>query len=186
MASYTVCLFQGVPMESPHALSVGTDRRLPLFTKASWVRIFMRHIGSGVPPSRRGEYILELSMTTLSTPCPMDCPDTCALEVAVEEGRIASIRGAKDHPTTAGFICSKVAHFGRRVYHSDRLLYPMRRTGPKGFGEFRRISWEEAVGEITSRFREIISRWGAEPILPSHYAEVNGVVSDGSLDSRYC
>jgi len=145
----------------------------------------MRHIGSGVPPSRRGEYIPELSMTTLSTTCPMDCPDTCALEVAVEEGRIASIRGAKDHPTTAGFICSKVAHFDRRVYHSDRLLYPMRRTGLKGSGEFRRISWEEAVGEITSRFREIISRWGAEAILPYHYGGSNGFLSDGFLDDFY-
>src|SRR3989449_1806872 len=145
----------------------------------------MRHIGSGVPPSRRGEYILELSMTTLTTTCPMDCPDTCALEVTVEEGRIASIRGAKDHPTTAGFICSKVAHFDRRVYHSDRLLYPMRRTGQKGSGEFRRVSWEEAIGEITSRFREIISRWGAEAILPYHYGGSNGFLSDGFLDDFF-
>src|SRR5260370_41550300 len=113
-------------------------------------------------------------MTTLRTTCPMDCPDTCALEVAVEEGRIAGIRGAKDHPTTAGFICSKVAHFDRRVYHSDRLLHPMRRAGPKGSAEFRRISWEESIGEITSRFREIISRWGAEAILPYHYGGANG------------
>src|SRR5260370_41660705 len=124
-------------------------------------------------------------MTTLSTTCPMDCPDTCALEVAVEEGRIASIRGAKDHSTTAGFICSKVAHFDRRVYHSDRLLYPMRRTGLKGSGEFRRISWEEAVGEITSRFREIISRWGAEAILPYHYGGAKGFLSGGFLDRFY-
>src|SRR6266852_875358 len=124
-------------------------------------------------------------MTTLSTTCPMDCPDTCALEVAVEEGRIASIRGAKDHPTTAGFICSKVAHFDRRVYHSDRLLYPMRRTGPKGSCKFRRVSWEEAIGEITSRFRAIISRWGAEAILPYHYGGSNGFLSNGFLDDFY-
>jgi len=124
-------------------------------------------------------------MATLSTTCPMDCPDTCALEVVVEEGRIASIRGANNNPTTAGFICSKVAHFDRRVYHSDRLLYPMRRTGPKGSGEFRRISWEEAIGEITSRFREIISRWGAEAILPYHYGGSNGFLSDGFLDDFY-
>ncbi len=109
----------------------------------------------------------------------MDCPDTCALEVRVEEGRIASIRGAKDHPTTAGFICSKVAHFDRRVYHADRLLYPMRRNGTKGAGEFSRISWGEAIGEITSRFREIISRWSGEAILPYHYGGSNGFVSDG-------
>lgn len=115
----------------------------------------------------------------------MDCPDTCALEVRVEEGRIASIRGVKDHPTTAGFICSKVAHFDRRVYHSDRLLYPMRRTGAKGAGEFSRISWEEAIAEITSRFREIISRWGGEAILPYHYGGSNGYMSDGFLDDLY-
>jgi anaerobic selenocysteine-containing dehydrogenase len=115
----------------------------------------------------------------------MDCPDTCALEVRVEEGRIASIRGAKDHPTTAGFICSKVAHFDRRVYHSDRLLYPMRRTGAKGSGEFIPISWEEAIGEITNRFREIILHWGGEAILPYHYGGSNGYMSDGFLDDLY-
>ena len=124
-------------------------------------------------------------MTTVSTTCPMDCPDTCALEVRVEEGRIASIRGAKDHPTTAGFICSKVAHFDKRVYHADRLLYPMRRSGAKGSGEFSRVSWEESIGEITSRFREIISRWGGEAILPYHYGGSNGFVSDGFLDDLY-
>jgi anaerobic selenocysteine-containing dehydrogenase len=124
-------------------------------------------------------------MATVSTTCPMDCPDTCALEVRVEEGRIASIGGAKDHSTTAGFICSKVAHFHRRVYHADRLLYPMRRSGTKGSGEFSRISWEEATGEITTRFREIISRWGGEAILPYHYGGSNGFVSDGFLDDLY-
>src|SRR3989454_11831510 len=145
----------------------------------------MRHIGSGVPHARRGEYIPELSMTTLSTTCPMDCPDTCALEVAVEERRIASLRGAKDHPTPAGFICSKVAHFDRRVYHSDRLLPPMRRTGPKGSGEFRRVSWEEAIGETTSRFREIISRRGAEAILPYHYGGAKRFLCDGFFRRFY-
>lgn len=115
----------------------------------------------------------------------MDCPDTCALEISVEEGRIASIRGAKDNPTTAGFICSKVAHFDKRVYHSDRLLYPMRRTGPKGAAEFSRISWDEAIGEITRRFREIISLWGGEAILPYHYGGSNGFLSDGLFDDLY-
>jgi len=115
----------------------------------------------------------------------MDCPDTCALEVGVEDGRIASIKGSLDHPTTAGFICSKVASFSQRVYHNDRLLYPMRRRGAKGAGDFARVSWEEAIAEITERFRAISARWGAEAILPYHYGGSNGLVSDGLLDEFY-
>ena len=89
----------------------------------------------------------------VSTTCPMDCPDTCALEVTVEDGRITAIKGSTDHPTTAGFICSKVGSFAKRVYHQDRLLYPMRRSSAKGSGAFERISWETAIGAITARFR---------------------------------
>ena len=115
----------------------------------------------------------------------MDCPDTCALEVAVEDGRIAGIIGATDHPTTAGFICGKIARFDKRVYHDDRLLYPMRLRGAKGSGAFERISWDEAIAAITARFREIIARWGSEAILPYHYGGSNGFLSDGLLDEFY-
>ena len=124
-------------------------------------------------------------MQSISTTCPMDCPDTCALEVAVEDGRIARITGTKDHPTTAGFICSKIAGFDKRVYHDDRLLYPMRRSGVKGSGEFTRISWEAAIAEITERFHDIAERWGGEAILPYHYGGSNGFLSDGLLDDFY-
>ncbi|MBI4483611.1 MAG: molybdopterin-dependent oxidoreductase [Acidobacteria bacterium] len=119
------------------------------------------------------------------TTCVMDCPDTCALEVVVDDGRIQRIGGAQDHPTTNGFICDKVSRFARRVYHGDRLLYPMRRRGPKGAGEFVRISWVEAMAEITSRFREIIRGWGSEAILPYHYGGSNGLLSDGWIDAFY-
>ena len=115
----------------------------------------------------------------------MDCPDTCALEVTVTGGRVAAIRGAKDAPVTDGFICSKVAHFDRRLYHQDRVLYPLRRTGPKGSNRFERISWDAAIGEIAGRFREIAARFGAESIVPYHYGGSNGFVSDGLLDDYF-
>lgn len=70
----------------------------------------------------------------------MDCPDACALEVEVEHGRVKRIGGRHDHPNTAGFICSKVANFGRRLDHPDRLLRPLRRVGSKGEGRFETIS----------------------------------------------
>ncbi len=117
----------------------------------------------------------------------MDCPDTCSLEVTVTDKRIESIRGSRTpaHPTTRGFICSKVAHFDRRVYHNERLLHPMRRTGAKGAGQFTRISWDEAIATIAARFKEIIAQHGAEAILPYHYGGSNGYLTDGGMDEFF-
>ena len=126
-----------------------------------------------------------MSDRILHTTCPLDCPDSCALEVSFGDDGDFSIAGGNDHPLTSGFICSKVARFGRRVLHTDRLLHPMRRTGKKGEGSFERISWSKAVEEITQRFGEIISRWGGEAILPYHYGGSNGFLTDGLIDDLY-
>src|SRR3954469_12110606 len=75
--------------------------------------------------------------------CPHDCPDTCSMVVQVEDGRAVDLRGDKEHPFTKGFLCVKVTRYLERVYHPDRLRYPLRRTGPKGSGSFGRISWEK-------------------------------------------
>ncbi|MCS6804206.1 MAG: molybdopterin-dependent oxidoreductase [Acidobacteriota bacterium] len=126
-----------------------------------------------------------MNETIIPTTCVMDCPDTCALEVVVRDGTIHRIRGSKAHPTTNGFICDKVARFARRVYHQRRLLYPMRRVGPKGTGQFQRIGWDEAIAEITTRLRDIIQRWGGEAILPYHYGGSNGFLTEEFLDDYY-
>ncbi len=122
---------------------------------------------------------------TIPTTCPMDCPDTCALEVDVQDGKLAAIRGAADHPVTQGFICSKIADFGKRVYHESRLHFPMRRTGAKGSGQFARISWDEAIAEITAQFRAVKEKWGGEAILPYHYGGSNGYLGDSLLDDYF-
>ncbi|HEX2390728.1 MAG TPA: molybdopterin-dependent oxidoreductase, partial [Casimicrobiaceae bacterium] len=85
--------------------------------------------------------------------CPHDCPDTCAMLVTVENGRAVEIRGAPDHPTTAGVLCTKVARYIERTYSPERLRFPMRRIGAKGEGRFARMSWDEALDEIAERFR---------------------------------
>ena len=122
---------------------------------------------------------------TLTTTCIMDCPDTCALEVSVEEGKLQEIAGSRDHAVTNGFICDKVRQYGKRVYHPDRILHPMRLTGTKGSDDYTSISWDEAIGEITERFEEIRREWGGEAILPYHYGGSNGLLSDGGLDGLY-
>jgi len=115
----------------------------------------------------------------------MDCPDTCALEVSVEDGKLVSITGSGEQSLTNGFICSKVRRYGKRVYHPDRLLHPMRRTGSKGSDDYERISWDDAIAEITERFDGIKREFGGEAILPYHYGGSNGFLSDGGLDGLY-
>ncbi|MGA3094857.1 MAG: molybdopterin oxidoreductase, partial [Bryobacteraceae bacterium] len=80
--------------------------------------------------------------------CALDCPDTCALVVTVENGRGVKLRGDPSHPVTRGFLCGKVAQYLEREYSPARLLYPARRTGAKGEGRFERISWDEALDTI--------------------------------------
>jgi len=118
--------------------------------------------------------------------CPHDCPDCCALETQVDDqGHAVSVRGRSDHPVTRGWLCAKVNRYLDRVYHPGRLLYPMRRIGPKGNGSFERISWEDAAAEITEHWRDIIARHGAECILPYSYAGTLGLVNNSVTNTRF-
>lgn len=118
--------------------------------------------------------------------CPHDCPDCCALETHVnEEGRAISVQGRADHPVTRGWLCAKVNRYLERVYHPERLLYPLRRVGPKGSGTFERISWDQALGEIAQRWSEIIERSGAQSILPYSYAGTLGLVNGSVCNERF-
>ena len=118
--------------------------------------------------------------------CPHDCPDCCALETQVDDqGRAVSVRGRSDHPVTRGWLCAKVNRYLDRVYHPGRLLYPMRRIGPKGNGSFERISWDDAIAEITAHWRDIIARHGAHCILPYSYAGTLGLVNNSVTNTRF-
>ena len=84
--------------------------------------------------------------------CPLDCPDTCAWQAHVEDGKVARVKGDQAHPFTRGVLCAKVNDYPARTYSSDRLKHPLRRTGAKGDGQFERITWDEAVDTIAGRF----------------------------------
>lgn len=118
--------------------------------------------------------------------CPHDCPDTCAMLVTVESGRATKVSGDPDHPVTQGFLCTKVNRYVERTYHRDRLMYPMRRVGPKGTGQFERITWDEALTEIASRLNDIRhSADGPQSILPYSYAGTMGMVQGEAMDHRF-
>ena len=113
--------------------------------------------------------------------CPHDCPSTCALDVEVLEGaRIGRIRGSSAQDYTAGVVCAKVARYAERLHHPDRLLHPLKRVGPKGSGQFARISWDEALDTIAAAFMAAEARHGAQSVWPYYYAGTMGrVMRDG-------
>src|SRR6516225_1741780 len=109
--------------------------------------------------------------------CPHDCPSACALDIEVIGGRsIGRVRGSKLQTYTAGVVCGKVARYAERIHHPERLMYPMRRTGPKGSGQFARISWDEALDEIANRFNAAEREFGDESVWPYYYAGTMGLV----------
>ena len=125
-----------------------------------------------------------MSTITVRAVCPHDCPDTCAMLVTVKDGVAVDIKGDPDHPTTAGVLCTKVSRYAERTYHKDRLLHPMKRTGPKGAGQFERISWDEALDTIAARFKDIAAR-EPQALLPYSYAGTMGLVQGESMAARF-
>jgi anaerobic selenocysteine-containing dehydrogenase len=109
--------------------------------------------------------------------CPHDCPSACALDVEVIDGsRIGRVHGAADQSYTAGVVCAKVARYAERIHHPDRLTQPLRRTGPKGSGQFAPISWDDALDIVAENFLKNEREFGAESIWPYHYAGTMGLV----------
>src|SRR5216684_7910721 len=98
--------------------------------------------------------------------CPLDCPDTFSWIVTVKNGEPVALRGDPAHPFTRGSLCNKVEDYLNYARSPDRVLYPMRRTGPKGSGEFTRISWDEALERIAAGLGDVIAKQGAEAIWP--------------------
>jgi len=119
----------------------------------------------------------------VATVCPLDCPDACSLEVAVQDGRVTSIDGSSLNPVTDGYICAKVRRFPERVYGPDRLLYPAVRKGPKGLASFERVSWDEALSLVAERMLDARRQWGGESILPYSYGGSNGLLTQDTSDA---
>lgn len=109
--------------------------------------------------------------------CPHDCPDTCAMTITVQDGKAVDVSGDHEHPFTRGGLCVKVDNYLDRVYSPDRVLYPMRRNGPKGSGRFERITWDAALDEIAARFRSISAEYGPEAIMPCSYLGTEGILN---------
>jgi anaerobic selenocysteine-containing dehydrogenase len=125
-------------------------------------------------------------MKVIKAACPHDCPDTCAMLVTVEDGIALKVAGDPEHPFTRGTLCTKVANYEQRTHNPDRIKTPLRRAGKKGEGKFEAISWDDALDEITSRFKALAqSEEGAETILPYSYCGTMGLIQSEAMDRRF-
>ena len=128
-----------------------------------------------------------MNTTTVRAACPHDCPDTCAIRVTVVDGVATKVQGDPDHPPTHGALCTKVSRYPERTYHTERVLYPMKRCGPKGSGRFTRVSWDEALAEIAGRLTRIAAcgPQAAQAIVPYSYAGTMGLVQGEAMAARF-
>jgi len=116
--------------------------------------------------------------------CPHDCPDTCALLTTVQDGVAIRVQGNAAHPMTAGVLCTKVSRYTERTYHPERLQRPLKRSGPKGAGQFVPVSWDQALDDIAARLAAIARR-DPQAILPYSYAGTMGLVQGESMAARF-
>ena len=118
--------------------------------------------------------------------CVLDCPDSCSIEIEVEDGRLVNIDGDTRNPLTNGYICGKVRSLMKdHLYGEERLRKPLIRRGVKGDADFESTSWESALSMIAGKFSAIRDKHGGEAILPLSYGGSNGLLSQDNTDARY-
>ncbi len=122
----------------------------------------------------------------IKTTCPRDCYDACGIAVTMRNGAIANVLGDRDHAIARGALCGKcaVAYNGAWRDALLRLKSPLKRIGAKGKSEFKEISWDEALGEIAARLRDLIGKGSARSILHTHYTGTVGLLG-GAFPIRF-
>ena len=124
------------------------------------------------------------SIRTVHAACPHDCPDTCAMRVTVQGGRVLRIQGDPEHTTTQGALCTKVSRYAERSHDPERVLHPLKRVGPKGARRFERVGWDTALADIASRLKAIAAR-DPEAIVPYSYAGTMGLLQGEGMAARF-
>ena len=124
-------------------------------------------------------------MKSVRAVCAHDCPDMCSLVVDVDDGKVVRVQGDPDHPYTAGFACGKVNRDADLVNSPERLRTPLRRTGPKGSGQFAPITWDAALDEITAKWKAIIQESGPLAILGYAYSAHQGLMNRGLVNGLF-
>lgn len=124
-------------------------------------------------------------MKSVRVVCAHDCPDMCSLVAHVDNGKVVRVQGDPDHPYTAGFACGKVNRDADLVNSPERIATPLCRTGPKGSGQFKAITWDEALDEIAAKWKAIIKESGPLALLGYAYSAHQGLMNRGLVNGLF-
>ena len=123
---------------------------------------------------------------TVKGACYHDCPDRCSWHVTTVNNKVTEFKASQDNPFTAGKLCDKMVNFPQDVtYHPDRILTPLKRIGPKGEAQFEKISWEQAIQEVSDKLKAVIDKKGGEAILPYSFGGNQGMVQGDGISKRF-
>jgi anaerobic selenocysteine-containing dehydrogenase len=111
--------------------------------------------------------------------CPLNCWDSCGFQVTVENDKVIKVEGDPSHPITKGKICGRGRMLETRTNSPERILYPLKKVN----GEFKQISWDQALDEIALQLKEIKEQYGSTAVLHSHDYANNGILKN--LDQRF-
>jgi anaerobic selenocysteine-containing dehydrogenase len=125
-----------------------------------------------------------MTTRTVLGACPHDCPDTCALQVTVENERVIKVQGRAEHANTHGALCTKVSRYPERTYHPERVLHPLKRVSSKTEAPaFVQVTWAEALADIAARLNAIAAR-DPQRIQPYSYAGTMGLLQGEAMAGR--
>jgi thiosulfate reductase / polysulfide reductase chain A len=127
--------------------------------------------------SRRKDWASDPEVRVVRTHCGT-CHCECGCLAYVKDGRVIHLEGDPDHVQNEGGFCPKGSGFLEYEYHPDRLLYPLKRAGERGEGKWERISWDQAITEITDKMKQLIADYGAHTITWG--------IGDGDRDNNLC
>lgn len=105
---------------------------------------------------------------TFECVCRPNCHAYCRHKVTVRDGLVVKSERASFPDERYDRICLRGITSLERIYDPDRIKYPMRRVGERGADQWERISWEEAIDEITTKWKEIIEEYGPAALAFHH------------------
>ncbi len=125
------------------------------------------------------EEIKNDSERIIRTSSAFDCGGRCPLKFHVKGGKIIKIEGDDGEEPRQLRACMRCRALRQYIYHPKRLKYPLKRVGPKGKGEFKRITWDEALKEIAQKLKEIKETYGNKSIFLAMGGGYLGAFHDG-------
>lgn len=136
----------------------------------------VRAVVGGVSPGAHPDLLAKRGGDIKYHSCLRNCADRCLMKFSVQGGRMTYVTGANEQSKTGTAPCVKGLAYVQYTYAPDRILHPMERVGPKGSGQWRRITWDQAYDKITTKLKSLVDEFGPESIMPYSYSGNYGAI----------